>query len=218
MMTKVKICCIQSIAEAQIAIENGAYAIGLVSKMPSGPGGIEESKIREIALWAPENIKTVLLTSLRNPLEIIAQQKYCQTNIIQLVDFQKISTYKNLRAELPNVQIIQVIHVLDDSSISESFAVAKYVDMLLLDSGNPKLETKELGGTGRTHNWQISREIVNEVDIPVFLAGGLTPDNVVSAIKRVKPYGVDVCTGVRSDDELDAEKVKLFVEIVNEYD
>ena len=218
MMTKVKVCCIQSITEAQIAIENGAYAIGLVSKMPSGPGVIGESKIREIAQWAPGNIKTVLLTSLRNPQQIIAQQKYCQTNILQLVDSQKISTYKILRAELSNVQIIQVIHVLDDSSISESLAVAKFVDMLLLDSGNPKLETKELGGTGRIHNWQISREIVNEVDIPVFLAGGLTPNNVTRAIERVKPFGVDVCTGVRTDDELDVEKVKLFIEMVNEYD
>jgi len=211
-MVKVKICCIQSIKEAQIAIDNGAYAIGLVSKMPSGPGVISESTIKEIAEWAPEGIKTVLLTSLRNPQEIIAQQKYCQTNTVQLVDSQKIGTYKILRAELPDVQIIQVIHVIDDSSVSEALALVKYVDMLLLDSGNPKLETKELGGTGRTHNWQISREIVNEVDIPVFLAGGLTPDNVAEAIKRVKPFGVDVCSGVRIDGKLDAEKVNRFIQ------
>lgn len=216
-MTKVKICCIQSIEEAQIAIYNGAYAIGLVSNMPSGPGVISESTIKEISEWAPDDIKTVLLTSLRNPQEIIAQQKYCQTNTVQLVDSQKIGTYKILRAELPEVQIIQVIHVIDDSSVSEALALAKYVDMLLLDSGNPKLETKELGGTGRTHNWQISREIVNEVDIPVFLAGGLTPDNVGRAIERVKPYGVDVCTGVRTDEKLNAKNIKLFIEIVNEY-
>jgi phosphoribosylanthranilate isomerase len=115
---------------------------------------------------------------------------------------------------LPNVQIIQVIHVIDDSSVSESLVLEKYVDMLLLDSGNPKLETKELGGTGRTHNWRISREIVNEVDIPVFLAGGLTPDNVAGAIERVKPFGVDVCSGVRTDEKLDVNKVKCFIQNV----
>ncbi len=211
-MTKVKICCIQSIKEAQIAIDNGVYAIGLVSNMPSGPGVISESTIKEIANWAPDGIKTVLLTSLRNPQEIIAQQKYCQTNTVQLVDSQKIGTYKILRAELPNVQIIQVIHVIKDSSVSEALALAKYVDMLLLDSGNPKLETKELGGTGRIHNWQISREIVNEIDIPVFLAGGLTPDNVGRAIERVRPFGVDVCSGVRTDGNLNADKAKLFIQ------
>ena len=214
-MTKVKICCIQSIAEAKTAIENGAYAIGLVSIMPSGPGVISESKIKEIAGWAPDNIKTVLLTSLRNPQDIITQQKYCQTNTLQLVDSQKINTYKILKTELPNVHIIQVIHVVDDSSISESIAMAKDVDMLLLDSGNPNLETKELGGTGRTHNWQISMEIINEVDIPVFLAGGLNLKNVGEAIDKVKPFGVDVCSGVRIDGNLDAVKVKLFIDIVN---
>lgn len=214
-MTKVKICCIQSIAEAKTAIENGAYAIGLVSIMPSGPGVISESKIKEIAGWAPDNIKTVLLTSLRNPQDIITQQKYCQTNTLQLVDSQKINTYKILKTELPNVHIIQVIHVVDDSSISESIAIAKDVDMLLLDSGNPNLETKELGGTGRTHNWQISMEIINEVDIPVFLAGGLNLKNVGEAIDKVKPFGVDVCSGVRIDGNLDAVKVKLFIDIVN---
>lgn len=150
--TKVKICCIQSIAEAQIAIENGAFAIGLVSKMPSGPGVISESKIRAIAKWAPENIKTVLLTSLQNTDEIIEQHKYCGTDVLQLVDSQEIKTYQILKKELPNVEIMQVIHVIDDNSIMEAVKISKYVDMLLLDSGNPNLGTKELGGTGKTHN------------------------------------------------------------------
>lgn len=193
-MTKVKICCIQSIAEAQIAIDNGAYTIGLVSKMPSGPGVISESKIREIAEWASDNIKTVLLTSLQDPYEIIEQQKYCKTNTLQLVDYQEIETYQILKNKLPNVEIIQVIHVINDNSITEAVEISKYVDMLLLDSGNPNLDTKELGGTGKTHNWQISREIVDQVDIPVFLAGGLNHQNVSEAVKQVEPFGVDVCS------------------------
>ncbi len=210
-MTKVKICCIQSIAEAQLVIDKGAYAIGLVSKMPSGPGVISEAKIREIAKWAPDNIKSVLLTSLQNVDEIIEQHRYCQTNTIQLVDYQDIKTYLILKKKLPKVTIIQVIHVLDDDSITESVETSKYVDMLLLDSGNPNLETKELGGTGKTHNWKISREIVNQVRIPVFLAGGLNPENISEALKTVKPFGLDVCSGVRRDGKLDAEKVNRFI-------
>lgn len=213
-MTKVKICCIQSIAEAQIAIDNGAYAIGLVSKMPSGPGVISESKIREITEWAPDNIKTVLLTSLQNAEELIEQHKYCKTNVLQLVDSQELETYQILKRELPNVEIMQVIHVINDNSIAESIETSKYVDMLLLDSGNPNLQTKELGGTGKTHNWQISREIINEVEMPVFLAGGLSPDNIAEAINIVNPYGADVCSGVRIDGKLDAVKVRRFVNLI----
>jgi len=216
-MTKVKICCIQSIEEAQIAIDNGTYAIGLVSEMPSGPGVISESKIKEIAEWVPDDIKTVLLTSLQNADKIIEQHEYCNTDVLQLVDSQEIITYQILKKELPNAEIMQVVHVIDDDSVSEAVNISKYVDMILLDSGNPKLETKELGGTGRTHNWRISREIVNEVDVPVFLAGGLTPDNVAGAVERVIPFGVDLCTGVRLDGKLDGEKVKLFNEMVNGY-
>lgn len=213
-MVRVKICCIQSIAEAQIAIENGAYAIGLVSKMPSGPGVISESKIREIAEWAPGNIKTVLLTSLQNADEIIEQHNYCRTNVLQLVDSQEVKTYQILKKEFPKVELIQVIHVIDENSVSEAIDVSNYVDFILLDSGNPNLHTKELGGTGKTHNWQISREIVNQVDVPIFLAGGLNPENVVEAIDKVNPYGADVCSGVRIDGKLDAVKVRRFVNLI----
>ncbi|NHZ84751.1 MAG: phosphoribosylanthranilate isomerase [Planctomycetia bacterium] len=215
-MTKVKICCIQSIAEAQIAIDNGAFAIGLVSKMPSGPGVISESKIREIAEWAPENIKTVLLTSLQNAEELIEQHNYCETDILQLVDSQETETYRILKKELSNVELMQVIHVIDDNSITDAVKISKYIDFILLDSGNPNLQTKELGGTGKTHNWQISKDIVDEVDLPVFLAGGLNPENVAEAIKRVKPFGVDVCSGVRTDGNLDTVKIKRFIKAIIE--
>ncbi len=215
MMTNVKICCIQSIAEAQLAIENGVYAIGLVSKMPSGPGPIPESKISEIAKWAPDNIKTVLLTALQTANELIEQHNFCKTDVLQLVDSQKTETYNKLKKELLNVELMQVIHVIDESSIDEALEISKYVDFILLDSGNPNLQTKELGGTGRTHNWQISREIVNQVDIPVFLAGGLNPENVNEAIQAVKPFGVDVCSGIRTNGKLDSAKVRVFIDEMN---
>lgn len=89
-------------------------------------------------------------------------------------------------------------------------SAADRVDALLLDSGNQKLAVKELGGTGRTHDWRISRQIVETVPVPVFLAGGLTPENVSTAIQEVRPFGLDVCSGLRTNGKLDGEKVKRF--------
>ena len=214
-MINAKICCIQSIEEAKIAINGGAYAIGLVSKMPSGPGVITEYKIKEIADWAKGKTKTVLLTALQNADGLIEQNKYCQSDVIQLVDSQDIYTYKKLKRELPKVELMQVIHVIDEYSVQESIEISNYVDFILLDSGNPNLKTKELGGTGRTHNWEISKQIVNEIEIPVFLAGGLNPKNVCEAIKTVKPFGVDLCSGLRIDSKLIEARVKSFMNNIN---
>ena len=214
-MTKVKICCIQSIAEALIAIDKGAYAIGLVSKMPSGPGVISDKTIREIANWAPNDVKTVLLTSLLKANELVKQIDYCNPNIVQLVDYQDAEIYETLHMTFPGLEIMQVIHIVDEDSALLAKDVSYYVDYLLLDSGNPNLETKELGGTGKTHNWEISEMIVDSIEVPVFLAGGLNPDNVSEAITKVKPFGVDLCSGLRLDGRLDETKVKKFMENVN---
>jgi len=211
-MIEVKICCIQSIEEAQLAIEYGANAIGLVSNMPSGPGVIPDKKIKEIAEWSKGKINSVLLIALQTPQAIIEQHNYCKTDFIQLVDSQKISTYEDIKSTIPDVKIIQVIHVIDENSVAEANLVSNYVDMILLDSGNPKLKRKKLGGTGEVHDWQISCEIVNSVNLPIFLSGGLNPDNVTKAVKRVKPYGVDVCSGLRINCKLDEQKLKQFVQ------
>lgn len=210
-MTKVKVFCIQSIEEAQLAIEYGAFAIGLVSKMPSGPGVISDEKIKKIANWAKGKIKSVLLTALQDADELIEQYRFFGTDIIQLVDSQESSIYQKLRIELPEVKLMQVIHVIDKKSIEEAIEVSKHVDYILLDSGNPNLETKVLGGTAETHNWKISKQIVDGVSVPVFLAGGLNPDNVADAIVKVYPFGVDLCSGLRVEGKLVDEKINSFM-------
>jgi phosphoribosylanthranilate isomerase len=217
MKPRIKICCISSIEEAMLAIRYGASALGLVSEMPSGPGVINENLIAEISSTVPLPIATFLLTSRQTAEEIIVQHLKTKTNTLQLVDHLPHNELKKLRERLPAIKIVQVIHVLDEKSIEESLNVQNYVDALLLDSGNPKLEVKELGGTGRTHNWEISRNIVGRVNIPVFLAGGLNPENVKEAIKVVQPYGLDICSGVRTNNQLDEEKLKLFFESVNKF-
>ena len=208
--TRVKICCISSIEEAKTAIHFGASALGLVSEMPSGPGVISYEEIYKIAKEIPPPIATFLLTSKIDTSEIIAQQKRLGTNTLQLVDKLKTGTHTQIRDALPGIKIVQVIHVIDDNSVQQAVEVSKNVDALLLDSGNPNLKIKELGGTGRVHNWELSRQIREKVNVPVFLAGGLNHTNVREAIGTVSPFSVDICSGVRTNGKLDESKLKLF--------
>lgn len=206
---RVKICCISSRDEARMAIDCGASAVGLVSAMPSGPGVISEEQIADIAASVPPPIATFLLTSKQDAETIIAQQRRCRTSTIQIVD-RFLGSYETLKLALPGISIVQVVHVSGEESVEEATAVASHVDALLLDSGNPMLTTKELGGTGRRHNWTWSRRIREQVDIPIFLAGGLKPENVHEAVQEVGPFGLDICTGVRSQGKLDEQKLRAL--------
>jgi phosphoribosylanthranilate isomerase len=214
---RVKICCIASIEEAWLAIKYGAAAVGLVSEMPSGPGPIPEELIAEIAKNIPPSVSSFLLTSKQDPLEIIKQHRRCGTSVIQLVDKLEIGDYEELRIALPGIRLVQVVHVVDEKALDEAENVAPYVDAILLDSGNPDLVVKQLGGTGRKHNWISSRQIREKVHLPVFLAGGLTSDNVLEGLKQVQPFAVDVCNGVRTDNELDECKLSAFFDAMNSY-
>lgn len=207
---RVKICCISSVEEARLAIQYGASALGLVSAMPSGPGVIEEDAIAKIADTIPPSIGSFLLTSQQDVEVIIAQQRRCRVNTLQLVDSMPMGSYQRLREALPGIALVQVIHVRGLESLEEARAIAPQVQALLLDSGNPTLAVKELGGTGRVHDWDISRAIREAVNVPVFLAGGLKPENVQEAIKRVGPFGLDLCSGVRTDGKLDEGKLAQF--------
>jgi phosphoribosylanthranilate isomerase len=209
--TRIKICCISSIQEAMTAIQMGADAIGLVGKMPSGPGPIPDKLIRQIARSVPPLIGTFLLTSETSADKIIKHHQRTQTNTIQIVDLLADGTYSQIREALPSVKIVQVIHVIDLKSVDLAIRISKKVDALLLDSGNPNLKIKELGGTGRTHNWRLSEQICRNSKCPVILAGGLKPENVIQAINEVSPFAVDVCSGVRTNGNLDKEKVKDFI-------
>ena len=208
--TKVKICCISSISEAKLAMSYGASAIGLVGRMPSGPGPIEDELIKSIAVTIPPPIATFLLTCETSALQIIDHHKRTLTNTIQLVDELPKEDYAIIKEAIPAIKLVQVIHVIDEGSVEDAIKVSKHVDAILLDSGNPKLAVKELGGTGRVHDWKLSRKIIESIQVPVFLAGGLNSENVRSAIDEVQPYGVDVCSGVRTNGDLDEKKLDAF--------
>ncbi len=208
---RVKICCISTLEEAWIAINHGASALGLVSEMPSGPGVIHESLIAEIARRIPPFVSSVLLTSKRSPSEIIEQHRRCGTNAIKICDDLDPDGIDEVSSALPGINLIKVIHVNGEGSIEKAKTVSQYVNGILLDSGNKGGSVVELGGTGRTHNWEISRRVVEAVEAPVILAGGLNPGNVSEAIRLVKPYAVDVCSGVRTGGSLDSDKLQSFI-------
>ena len=214
MFPKIKICCINSITEAKLAMSYGASAIGLVGRMPSGPGPIEDELIKSIALTIPPPIATFLLTCETSAEQIINHHKRTFTNTIQLVDELPEKDYAIIREAIPAIKLVQVIHVINEGSIEEAIKVSKHVAAILLDSGNPKLAIKELGGTGRVHDWKLSRKIKESINIPLFLAGGLSSENVKHAIDEVMPYGVDVCSGVRTNGSLDESKLKAFFESI----
>jgi len=193
------------------AISLGADAIGLVGRMPSGPGPIPDELIRQIALSVPPPLATFLLTSETSAREIINHSKRTLTNTIQLVDLLSKGSYSQIKNELPAVKIVQVVHVIDSGSVETAVNLSESVDALLLDSGNPNLEIKELGGTGRVHDWSLSRQIRDNSKCPVFLAGGLNAGNVRKAINEVQPFAVDVCSGVRTNGRLDSKKLEDFI-------
>ena len=208
---RVKICCIKSKAEALAAFENGADAIGLVSDMPSGPGVISNDRIREITRIIPPSIDGFVLTSLTDSWDLINLIRDVRNRTIQLVDNLGLGNYAEIRSSIPCVKIVQVVHVRGEEALAMALKIDPFVDAILLDSGNPNAAIPELGGTGRVHNWDISRQIVEHVESPVFLAGGLNESNIIEAIETVRPFGVDVCSGVRTDYKIDPVKLKKFI-------
>jgi phosphoribosylanthranilate isomerase len=221
MPVAVKVCCIANAEEARLAIAAGASAIGLVSAMPSGPGVISDDMAAEVAAAVAAGasgtgrgtpVRTFLLTARTRSREIAAQHRHVGTSTLQLVDQVAVSELRSLRQLCPGVEIVQVIHVVGEHALAEAAAVGPWVDALLLDSGNPALAVKELGGTGRTHDWSLSARIREAIQpLPLWLAGGLRAGNVAEAVRRVAPHGVDICSGVRRDGRLDAALLAGFM-------
>jgi phosphoribosylanthranilate isomerase len=207
---RIKVCCIATTAEAWAAIDAGASALGLVTAMPSGTGMISDEAAAEIAHEIPPGVDSFLLTSRQDAAGIAEQHQLIGTTTLQLVDYVEPSELRRLRADLPGIRLVQVVHVNGEDAIDIAQAASELVDAVLLDSGNPLAQRKELGGTGRCHDWAISRRIRELLEVPIFLAGGLNPTNVAQAVNDVGPYGLDVCNGLRVDGALDAQLLNDF--------
>lgn len=217
MMMPFKVCCMQSIEEADAAIAAGALAIGLVGTMPNGPGPIDDAAIAEIAAHVRarhgDRVWTTLLTSRIDEDAIADHVAATGVNTVQIVDRPAPNAYAHLRRAHPALRILQVIHVEDARAVDEARRAGEAVDAILLDSGKPSAPERTLGGTGDTHDWRISRRVVETCGRPVFLAGGLNPGNVAAAVREVQPFGVDICSGLRDKERayaLNAGKLDAF--------
>jgi phosphoribosylanthranilate isomerase len=211
MRPRVKICCIQDPREAALAVSAGADAIGLVGRGLSGPEVIDDDdRIAAIADTVPPFVSSVLLTREQDPAALAAQVVRCRTTLVQIGDAVVPEAWAAVRDSAPNVGIVQVVHVSGEDAIAEAVRVAPFVDGVLLDSGTPTGPNPVFGGSGATHDWSISARIVEAVDKPVYLAGGLRASNVAEGVARVKPFAIDLCSGVRTDGRLDPEKLADF--------
>ncbi|WP_412060609.1 phosphoribosylanthranilate isomerase [Rubrivirga sp. IMCC45206] len=208
---RLKVCCIASVDEMWLAVRHGADAVGLVGAMPSGPGVIPDERIAAIARAVPPPVMSVLLTSATDTDTIARQVDAAGVSAVQIVDRASPAVWARLRIEIPGRALWQVVHVTGPEAVAEAQAVARHVDLVLLDSGNPDAATKTLGGTGTAHDWAISRAIRERLDVPVVLAGGLRPENAARAVAEVGPFGLDVCSGLRTDGALDEAKLAAFV-------
>lgn len=210
--TLIKICCIASPEEARLASEAGADYLGLVGPMPSGAGVIGLERAAEIAAAAPPGPKTVLLTAAETAAEIGADLDRTGAGAVQVVRHIEPAEAERLAEARPGLEIFQVIHVEDESALDLIPAYQPFATAFLLDSGRPS--ASELGGTGRIHDWEVSAAFIEEATIPVFLAGGLNPANVAQAIERVRPHGVDICSGLRPRGALDPGLLGTFIRAV----
>ena len=214
MRTRVKICCITSPDALELAVRHGADAVGLVGPMPSGTGIIDLDQARALASATPPAVASFLLSCATRPEDLLAEARHVAPTVLQIVDAVPPESYALLRRELPALKIVQVLHVCYETAGAEAERIGRLVDGLLLDSGAPDAPVRELGGTGRVHDWSISRRIVARAPVPVFLAGGLKPENVALAIRTVRPYGIDLCTGLRTAGRLDPDKLGRFMQAV----
>lgn len=218
MRTRIKVCCIASPEEASIAVKAGADALGLVARMPSGPGPIPDAMIARVTAVVPPPVATFLLTSETTAEAISAHVRATNPSTVQIVSHIDPTESEKLARLEPHLRRVQVIHVQGPEAIGLISAYAPYVHAFLLDSGRPDATMAELGGTGRAHDWAVSAAFVQATDKPVFLAGGLSAANVGDAIRQVRPYGVDLCSGIRSDGHLDPVKLSAFVRAVKQAD
>mgnify|MGYP003575553351 CR=1 FL=1 len=211
MRPRLKICCISTPQEAALAIRAGADALGLVGAMPSGPGVIDDATIRTIALDLPAGVSGFLLTQECTAEAIAAHVTRSAVSTVQVVNHVVPDELRRLREAMPALRIVQVIHVEDAGALDLIPQYEPHVHSFLLDSGSPTAAVPLLGGTGRVHDWSVSAEFVRRAGRPVFLAGGLNPGNVAEALRVVKPYGLDICSGVRTSGRLDADKLAAYV-------
>ena len=213
---KVKICGINKAEFAQWAYDAGCDYLGLligITHVAEDKISVQQAK-EIIENSNVDTSKFVMVTHLLDAEEIISILKELNISNVQLHDNISIEEIKKIRSALPELYIIKAVHVLNEHAIQHALMLEEYADAIILDSRT----SARLGGTGNVHDWNISAEICKRCKKPVFLAGGLTPDNLVSAIETVRPYAVDANSGVETENgDKDLNKIRKFVQIAKTF-
>ncbi|MCF7885829.1 MAG: Smr/MutS family protein [Candidatus Marinimicrobia bacterium] len=211
----IQIAGIKNVAEARMLLASGADQIGFPFRLPDGDEDISEKGAQNIIREIGDPKKFVLITYLKRPKEIINLCDYLKINQVQLHDHIVQSKLKKLKQLNPKFRIIKSL-IIKSNNLQELEnyinRTYKFVDYYITDTFDP--ESGAIGATGKTHNWQISREICDISPKPVILAGGLNPKNVREAILSVKPDGVDAHTGLEKENGFKSKK--LVTEFTNQ--
>ncbi len=203
----IKICCISSVEEARLASGAGAHLLGLVGPMPSGPGVLTLDAARAIAAHDHRPARPILLTASDTAADIARDAATVGVSSVQVVRHIAVQEARTLGES--GLDYVQVIHVEGPDSVDLVDTYAEHCSAFLLDSGRPAAGF--LGGTGAVHDWSLSAGFVRRSPRPVWLAGGLTPENVGAAIETVRPDGLDICSGLRREGRLDAGLLRDYI-------
>jgi phosphoribosylanthranilate isomerase len=208
-MVKVKICGITRFEDLEASISAGADFVGFVVNVPSSPRNLDYKSAARLISTVPSNVKSVAVTVLRSPEDL--------RSLMELgADYVQLHGELNLLMSLAPLcaeRAIGAVNAKLPNALELALECSKLFGMILVDS----LRSNGLGGSGEAHDWGLSRIIRDRLQKPIILAGGLTPDNVATAVKIVNPYAVDVSTGVEASPGIkDSEKVSMFIKKAKE--
>lgn len=205
----IKVCGIQTLEDAVLCIDAGANTLGfLVGLTHLAEDKVSAEQAGSIIAAVKNKVRTVMVTHLTDPDEVTEIAKKIGVSTVQIHDDMPVDAIRILRKTLPGFTLIKAVHVIGDDALQKAKLFEDCVDFILLDS-----RTKDrLGGTGMTHDWNISRQIASQSKLPVILAGGLNPDNIDAAIASVRPAGIDANSGLENrEGRKDFQKVAAFV-------
>jgi phosphoribosylanthranilate isomerase len=211
-MVRVQIAGVSTLDEALAAEQAGADALGFTVRLPTGVhDGLTEAVARGIIAALPPFIASVAITYVDTARAAVDLCRYLGVSALQLHGPFPTQELPLIRAALPHLKLIRAVHVTGPQAPAQARALERRVDALILDTYDPVCDRH--GATGKTHDWAISRQIVDQVRTRVILAGGLTPDNIAEAVRAVRPWAVDVHTGVEdADGRRNFDKLRAFIE------
>ena len=203
-MTRVKICGVTNVADRNAVVASGADAVGVIHGVPvDTPREVDEDTAETLVAGVPPLVTSVLVTMPTTVQQAVKRVDEIDPNVVQVHDGLAPAELGALARRVTQ-QIVAVV----DAEADGIEAYASHADALLVDS----VDAEGGGGTGETHNWERTRDIVDSLDVPVILAGGLTPENVAEAVETVRPFAVDTASGVESSGGVkDHTAVKQFV-------